>query len=82
MKNYILNFIGFASSISFVFILFFLVPDVLRGDFSKIHAFFETYQGSEPFVIMTLPIILIAGPVWLWRMGQSLTGKGKNDGKK
>lgn len=43
-------------------------PGALRGDFGIVRKFFETYPGSQPFVIYTLPVILICGSAWIWRI--------------
>jgi len=71
------HLIGFASALSFLLVGYLLIPDALHGNFHLVDEFFETYQGSEPFMIVVIPIIAIVGPAWLWRVSRSLMKKSQ-----
>ncbi|MCM8775219.1 MAG: hypothetical protein NC930_02535 [Candidatus Omnitrophica bacterium] len=63
----LLNFIGFTSAVSLVMIAVLFFPYALQGNFHILQEFFQTYPGSEPFVIFMFPVILIGGAAWIGR---------------
>jgi len=71
-KLLLFNVLGSFSVISLVLAARYVLPAVLAGDLAPFQQFFQTYPGSQPFVIFIVPIIVVIGPVWVWRTWRSL----------
>lgn len=65
MSRNFLNLLGVASAFCLVLVIVTFGPEALKGDFTQIKAFLESYRGAEPFLIFILPIILIVGFFWI-----------------
>ena len=60
--------LGAACAASFIVLLTGLIPGLVTGDFSMIKRYFEMYPGSQPFMIMMIPVVVIAGPAFIWKI--------------
>lgn len=78
-KILLFNLVGAASALSLVMALVLLIRGAFQGDFGVAGRFLEAYPGSEPFVIFVGPVVLILGPLWVWRAWQNLTSSGHMD---
>ena len=79
-KILLFNLVGASSALSLVMAAVLLVRGAFNGDFGVAARFLASYPGSEPFVIFVSPIVLILGPLWLWRAWQSFF-PAKEDGE-
>jgi len=82
MLKAVFNLIGFCSAVSLLLIGIYVIPGVIRGEGRSVRDFFEVYRGSEPFVIVMAPIILIVGPAWIWRQCTNLKHRWASMGRK
>ena len=70
------NMLGAACAASFIVLVAGVLPGFFTGDFSMIKAYFEAYPGSQPFMIMMTPVVVIAGPAYIWRFYRDWRQRG------
>lgn len=56
-------------------VLVYFGPDLIQGDLTSMKDFLEKYRGIEPFVIFIVPVVIIVGSAWIWKMAVHLTRK-------